>query len=111
MDEHWLQGFIHRAEERGVAPSVAQSLLKKAGLGGSLKTLGTLGLGGAGALGGLALKDTIEDVQKSDSQVDLGRMLEQTQSMSEGSRDAYIANYLKDLMKRRHDNAKDIYNL
>lgn len=108
MEQHFLQGFIKRAAERGLSPRQTGVLLKQSNL------LSRLGWGAAGAgsvLGGLALKDAVEDVTKSESQLALERLLENTQGMSSDVADAHIANYLKNLMQRRHDEAKSIYNL
>ena len=91
-----------------MSPSQTAALIKQSNL------LSRLGWGAAGAgsvLGGLALQDAVEDLQKTPSQLQLEQLLEQTQGMGEGQAQDLIASYLEQQAKRRYNRAKDIYNL
>jgi hypothetical protein len=107
-EEIYIQGFIKRAQDRGLTPEQTQGLLKQAGL---LGKLGLMGLGGAGLYGGLKLHEAIEDTQRTEHQRALEDLLEHSKALPSDEADSYIARYLKDLMKRRHSEAQDIYNL
>jgi hypothetical protein len=110
-EEAYIEGFIKRAQDRGLTLEQAADMAKQAGLGKLLPRLGWMGLGGLGLYGGLNLQEAIEDTQKSEHQRALETMLETSRGMPSDEADAYISRYLKDLMQQRHRQAEDIYNL
>jgi hypothetical protein len=111
MEKYWLQGFIKRAEERGLDPTQTEALLKQAGPGSILSRLGWAGAGAGSVLGGLALKDFAEDATKTPTQLQLEAILEGSQGMNPDRTQELLASYLEQAAKRDYNRAKDRYNL
>jgi hypothetical protein len=110
-EDAYLIGFVKRAQQRGLDERQTATLLKQAGLGSWLPKLGLMGLGGLGLYGAQSGLEAIEDAQMSEHQEALERLLETSKAMPSDKADAYISRYLKNIMKQRHRQAEDIYNL